>query len=66
MGLDPGNPGSHPEPKADAQPLTHPGVPVKSLKKNHFNYVPLNFITRSPFLGVDGNKENLNSSHEPK
>ena len=26
-GLDPGNPGSHPEPKADAQPLSHPGVP---------------------------------------
>ena len=26
-GLDPGTPGSHPEPKADAQPLSHPGVP---------------------------------------
>ena len=26
MGLDPGNPGSHPELKADAQPLSHPGV----------------------------------------
>ena len=29
MGFDPGNPGSHPEPKADTQPLSHPGVPQK-------------------------------------
>ena len=28
-GLDPGPPGSHPETKADAQPLSHPGVPNK-------------------------------------
>ena len=27
MGLDPRNPGSQPEPKADAQLLSHPGVP---------------------------------------
>ena len=27
MGLDPGIPGSRPEPKADAQPLSHSGVP---------------------------------------
>ena len=27
MGLDPGTPGSRPEPKADAQPLSHPGIP---------------------------------------
>ena len=26
-GIDPWTPGSHPEPKADAQPLSHPGVP---------------------------------------
>ena len=26
--LDPGTLGSRPEPKADAQPLSHPGVPV--------------------------------------
>ena len=26
-GPDPGTPGSHPEPKADAQPLSHPDVP---------------------------------------
>ena len=31
VGLDPGTPGSCPEPKADAQPLSHPGVPI-----NHF------------------------------
>ena len=28
MGLNPRIPGSHPEPKADAQPLSHPGIPV--------------------------------------
>ena len=27
VGLDPGTMGSRPEPKADAQPLSHPGVP---------------------------------------
>ena len=28
MGLDPGTLGSQPELKADAQPLSHPGVPL--------------------------------------
>ena len=28
VGLDPRSPGSHPEPKADTQPLSHPCVPV--------------------------------------
>ena len=28
MGFDPGIPGSYPELKADAQLLSHPGVPV--------------------------------------
>ena len=27
VGLNPRTPGSRPEPKADAQPLSHPGVP---------------------------------------
>ena len=27
VGLDPGTPGSCPEPKADAQPLSYPGAP---------------------------------------
>ena len=27
VGLDPRTPGSHPGPKADAQPLSHPGTP---------------------------------------
>ena len=27
VGFDPGSPGSRPEPKADAQLLSHPGVP---------------------------------------
>ena len=28
-GLNPGTPGSRPEPKADTQPLGHPGVPMR-------------------------------------
>ena len=28
VGLDPRTPGLRPEPRADAQPLSHPGVPV--------------------------------------
>ena len=28
VGLEPGTQGSRPEPKADTQPLSHPGVPV--------------------------------------
>ena len=31
VGLDPGTPGSHPGPKADAEPLSHPGIPNKML-----------------------------------
>ena len=31
MGLDPGTPGSCPEPKEDAQPLSHPGGPHLTL-----------------------------------
>ena len=27
-GLDPRTPGSQPEPEADAQPLSHPGIPI--------------------------------------
>ena len=31
VGLDPGSPGSRPEPKADTQPLSHPGAPHMSI-----------------------------------
>ena len=30
VGLDPRTPGSHPEPKADAQPLSYPGIPCRN------------------------------------
>ena len=36
VGLDPGISGSHPEPKIDAQPLIHAGVPSGSLPR-HLN-----------------------------
>ena len=29
VGLDPGTPGSQPEPNADVQPLSHTGVPTQ-------------------------------------
>ena len=32
-GLDPGTPGSHPEPKAGAQPLSHRGIPEVAFKE---------------------------------
>ena len=37
VGLDPTTPGSRPEPKADAQPLSHPGIPLYCifLKTSH-------------------------------
>ena len=34
MGFDPGTPGSHRGPKADAQPLSHPGAPRNTILKN--------------------------------
>ena len=33
VGLDPRTPGSCPEPKADAQPLSHPGVAISNYFK---------------------------------
>ena len=33
VGLDPRTLGSHPEPKADSQPLSHPGAPVSEVLK---------------------------------
>ena len=36
VGPDPGSPGSRPEPKAGAQPLSHPGVPSPSFLNQDF------------------------------
>ena len=33
VGLDPRTPGSQPEPKADAQPLSHPGAQITIFKR---------------------------------
>ena len=35
VGLDPGTPGSLPEPKADSQPLSHPGIPNIMISKKY-------------------------------
>ena len=37
VGLNPMTPGSHPEPKTDAQPASHLGITVMhSLKRSHY------------------------------
>ena len=36
-GLNPVTPGSHPELKADAQPLSHPDVTIHSILDGHVN-----------------------------
>ena len=33
VGLNPGTPGSHPGPKADTKPLSHPGIPYNLFSK---------------------------------
>ena len=35
VGLDSRTPGSHPEPKADAQPLSHPCIPTAVFSIEH-------------------------------
>ena len=45
MGLDPGTPGSRPEPKADAQLLSHPGVPGCQYLNNHTHNVLLHCVS---------------------
>ena len=41
VGLDPGTPGSRPEPKGDAQPLSHLGIPFskKSYRVTDIIYI---------------------------
>ena len=53
-GLDPGTPRSHPELKADAQPLSQPGVPSLRFKsesclagKEHIQFTSGLFLTQS-------------------
>ena len=45
-GLDPRTPGSHPEPKAGAQLLSHPGVPsipFSNLKNSQLMYIQVHW-----------------------
>ena len=39
VGLDPGTLGSLPEPRADAQPLSHPGVPLSFNLKYQYEFI---------------------------
>ena len=53
MGLGPRNPGSHPEPKADAQPMSTPGAPnirnilksVTKIKERNCKAIPMEYLT---------------------
>ena len=49
-GLDPGSPGSHPGPKADAKPLSHPGIPLKSSFLNKFLWTRILQMLHIPSL----------------
>ena len=49
-GLDPRTPGSHPEPKADAQPLSLPGVPRWAALSSKF----LHLHCRPQVLSLEG------------
>ena len=52
-GLNPGSPGSRPEPKADAQLLSHPGVPpisVLNCKYMPFNSIKMSFLCNAVLL----------------
>ena len=42
--LDPRTPGSRPEPKADAQPLSHPGIPRSDVLRFSFLFKDLFFL----------------------
>ena len=52
--LDPRTPGSRPEPKADVQPLSHPGTPLHDFIHDHFLALlppvpPPSFFSNSAF-----------------
>ena len=44
VGLDPSTPGSRPEPKADAQPLSHSGVPCLFFSRAGRNLDPTQLV----------------------
>ena len=44
-GLDPGTPGSRPEPKAGAKPLSHPGIPKSCILEEGSGLYSIAFIT---------------------
>ena len=54
VGLDPRTPGSLPEPKADAQPLSHPGVPgLIRFKANILGYLTSQVMQYSQYYVTD-------------
>ena len=49
VGLHPGTPGSGPGLKAGAKPLSHPGIPIKSLKKKQKQILSLFTLKLTPW-----------------
>ena len=63
VGLDPRTPGSWPEPKADAQPLSHPGSPrVKSFFSLHLIWDPIWLWPKGTFCVHVTQKDRINSA----
>ena len=64
MELDPRTVGSHPEPKAEAQPLSHPGVPKLCYFKSYTHKVEdfKNRIQPVTLLGGASRKESQGKS----
>ena len=54
-GLDPGTPGSHPGPKADAQPLSYPGFPKRELSNLLLITLEPNLVGLASFCFTDNN-----------
>ena len=63
VGFDPGTPGSHPGPKADTQPLSHPGVPVPSHLNWDFLVLQGKVQLRGQVLGREGPKQLMSQLH---
>ena len=57
VGFDTGSPGSHPEPKAGAKLLHHPGIPTCSFQLHMGHSTePISWATNQPSTGTKGTK----------
>ena len=52
MGLNPGTRGTHPKPKADTQPLSHPRIPPKFFLLNCFIRIEIPMSVQSAMYNL--------------